>query len=675
MEPSSVPRSTPVWLTPDPADTVEQPTPAPASRSRRAGACVICNKRKIRCNLSEGLAQCDNCKAFGYECIPHQRKRKRYSIECTTPNRTAEFVQAALVSQFGLCTTVPPAATPVTSSPSISSPSSSYRSTDSPIAYLGRSKYLGAELQDHEESAVENLCGLSLPHSSLSVDDMRVLEIRRAFDLPSRAICESLISTFASKCHPWMPVIPTHTLQQLQNGITSDTPMLLVQALLMAGSYTESSPLSYASTQELYNRAKVLFFMGYEKDPMALVTAVTILQYWNPSGPAHISIHNSSYWLRIGVGFVHQMGLHKEPDPRDPNAKLRRRIFWTLFSRDCLLSAGQGRPRAIHLEDCNIQEPSISNFDQPDKHALLFVAHVKIAGILGDLTQWYLRGCKDYDVKHPEFECRLLDWVQTLPRELQIMDSATGDYLPYDCDTRFLLLPYFTSIAILYKPKLLSTSAARPTIGSTLAASCVARIFEDALARNEVRNGVAMQAIYMLIAGICQLSNYEYPLLWRESENELKIINLSLTELSKTWQTAKDTLKVLQRLEAAVSKLQPSPNPPPLQSGKLVWELFRPFGPSFCSKLSIVTENWSSNPTFSRTPEDTSILGGTGSVSGHIEASPRPGVGTFSGRVSGPWSIENGLAEDGPQRLMTSIWGNISGDSWFSGEDWFLQDA
>lgn len=271
----------------------------------------------------------------------------------------------------------------------------------------------------------------------------------------------------------------------------------------------ESSPLQFASTQDLYNRAKVLFFMGYEKDPMTLVAAVTILQYWNPSGPAHVSIHNSSYWLRIGVGLVHQMGLHKEPDAHDPNRQLRRRIFWTLFARDCLLALGQGRPRAIHLDDCNIKWPTVADFPAPTKHAHLFVAYVKIAGILGDLTQWYLRGCPEKTKKHSLFESQICDWIHDLPSELYIVDSS-GNYLPYDCDTRFLLIPYFTAIAVLYKPKLPSTSSggSRPTLSSTIASSCVARIFEDALARNDVRNGVAMQAIYLLIAGICQLSNY-----------------------------------------------------------------------------------------------------------------------------------------------------------------------
>jgi hypothetical protein len=110
---------------------------------------------------------------------------------------------------------------------------------------------------------------------------------------------------------------------------------------------------------------------------------------------------------------------------------------------------------------------------------------------------------------HSGFARRIKQWIEGLPLELRIQDDA-GNKQPYTPEVRQLYLPYFTAISILYRPKLpsKSTGCSQATIGSTIAASCVARIFEDALARNEVRNGVAMQAIYLLIAGIGELSNY-----------------------------------------------------------------------------------------------------------------------------------------------------------------------
>jgi len=103
------------------------------------------------------------------------------------------------------------------------------------LGFLGRSKYLGHELQDHEGSAVE--VATELPHGSLTEDDWRVLEIRKAFDLPPRAVCESLISTFIEKCAPWMPVVSNDKLRSLQKcSDVATVPWLLLQALFMAGS-------------------------------------------------------------------------------------------------------------------------------------------------------------------------------------------------------------------------------------------------------------------------------------------------------------------------------------------------------------------------------------------------------------------------------------------------------
>ena len=104
------------------------------------------------------------------------------------------------------------------------------------VGFLGRSKYLGGhELEVHEDSAIEDTT--DLPHSSLTEDDWKVLNLRKAFDLPPRAVCESLISTFVAKCAPWMPVVHPKTLQHLQNGgDMTHVPILLLQALFMAGS-------------------------------------------------------------------------------------------------------------------------------------------------------------------------------------------------------------------------------------------------------------------------------------------------------------------------------------------------------------------------------------------------------------------------------------------------------
>lgn len=221
-------------------------------------------------------------------CRPHQRKRKRYSVvscdgvegqasrnkavsvvassvapapnpsskpastsvtarfspnqqsqQAQTPQETAEFVQAALTAQFGSSngldlTALPDMLTPATATGIMQDKSPGSASA----AYLGRSKYLGDELEEHEESIAANESHQA--HSTLTPDDWAVLNLRRAFDLPSRAVCESLVATFVARCDPWMPVVERDTLQSLLQGRMSEIPLIIVQAVLMAGRLVHS---------------------------------------------------------------------------------------------------------------------------------------------------------------------------------------------------------------------------------------------------------------------------------------------------------------------------------------------------------------------------------------------------------------------------------------------------
>lgn len=153
-----------------------------------------------------------------------------------TPSETAEFFAAALNAQFSNDFAPPAAISPVPTHVGAASTPHAPSDVASPSTkgYLGRSIYLGNELKDPENSAAQDI--IDLPHTSLTAEDWKVLNIRRAFDLPPRAVCESLAATFIAKCHPWMPIVDHDTLYRLQNGDMSRTPLLLLQAIFMAGS-------------------------------------------------------------------------------------------------------------------------------------------------------------------------------------------------------------------------------------------------------------------------------------------------------------------------------------------------------------------------------------------------------------------------------------------------------
>lgn len=151
---------------------------------------------------------------------------------------------------------------------------------------------------------------------------------------------------------------------------------------------------------------------------------------------------------------------------------------------------------------------------------------------------------------------------------------------------------------------------------------------------------------------------------------------MSLEELSKTWQTAKETLRVLQRLQDTVSAFHQSPDPPPLRLDGLNWALFQPFGPSFSSKTKIVLDNLANNPTF----RDVS---GVSNFDANSNSNNSTDVPVFSGALGNKsmgndvckWNGQDGQPEgESPQSLMANLLQDLSAESLFSGEDWFFRD-
>ena len=199
-----------------------------------------------------------------------------------------------------------------------------YETTSDNSTFLGRSEYIRPMYEDRAKSYPP-----AVASERLTDEDLRMLEIQRCFDLPPRSVREGLIDTFMKHCAPWMPIVERSWLMERPGHQPS---ILLLQAVFLAASRVSSAPAvaAYASSNEFYRRAKVLFWSGYEKNTVTVITAVCILHWYNPEGPEHFSINTSGFWSRIGVGLAYQIGLHKEPPPGREGA-LRRRLWWTIF--------------------------------------------------------------------------------------------------------------------------------------------------------------------------------------------------------------------------------------------------------------------------------------------------------------------------------------------------------
>jgi hypothetical protein len=155
----------------------------------------------------------------------------------------------------------------------------------------------------------------------------------------------------------------------------------------------------------------------------------------------------------------------------------------------------------------------------------------------------------------------------------------------------------------------------------------------------------------------------------------MEIIKLSLEELSKTWQTAKESRRVLQSLQEAASAFPRPTDRAALQPDEKMWRLFQPFGTSFSNGAQVIADQWEKNPTFldPSAPESNIQTSSDNSNCG-------AGMADFTLGLAGSIATnqlgdEVGDAVDfSPQTMMDNVLQDIMAQSHFSGEDWFFRD-
>ena len=435
-----------------------------------------------------------------------------------------------------------------------------------------------------------------------------------------------------------MPIIDKAGLEQTKST-------LLMQAVFVAGSKVSLAPRASEDGESFYQKAKALFHSGIERNLLTAITATCLLQWWNPTGPEHVSMDNSSFWLRMGVGLAHQIGLHREPNSRLPDASLRRRLWWTLVARDCLIAVSHGRPRAIEARDSDVRPLNLVDFPEQDIDASLFMEFVRICQILGDLTEHCLRGSFGRS-DQLQMEGRLMDWISRLPSQLHLHDRQSGALTPYNFRVRQLYLPYFTALTICFRQK---TPANQPTAASLLSSSFVAGIFEEFLAWGDVPFLGPTFIFYLQAAAMVQLACHSQQSLWPLAEAELDIINLSLTELAKKYPSAIGAQRVVHCVTGAVKSRQVRTGistlvPQPEQAC-----FFETFGPEICRKWKAVFEQMkTSDQTNPDVGEQDPQLG-----QGRYPHEWRALNGDFTEPLAAPILQEHGNAYARPQFLTS----------------------
>ncbi|KAJ9644385.1 hypothetical protein H2204_001737 [Knufia peltigerae] len=398
--------------------------------------------------------------------------------------------------------------------------------------YLGQSGFMPIFSQRAQPNLV---------HSGTDDSDASSLSI-------ARILRQSYAETYLEFCFPWCPILEKQDL--ISQSPFADS-ILLQQALALLGTIINPPMLQHASPQTYYERMKTLFYSNYEKNSLVRIVAITLVYWWSAGPPNLVSMDSQYWWNSVAVRLAQEIGLHREVSAGHvfrpgETASLRRLVWWTLFARERMTAICQGRPCIIHPEDCNVRLPTIEDFpENRSSQAILFTNWVKVCAIVGDVSKYLVNRNESTDFPI-DLAQRLIDWVHALPDHLQLPFTASQS-THFDRHLYQLHLPYLAAITLLYM-----TPSAQPLpkayTAAILSASCVARIFEDYLARGHIRFLPGVSGWCISIAILALLHARQVDRLKAGASEQIEILYLALKETSKLWHSSKMFLLGFEKL-------------------------------------------------------------------------------------------------------------------------------
>lgn len=389
---------------------------------------LTCNQ--IRCDASTRGLPCTNCIAFSVECKIHEPRRPTI-YRPQTPN-------SGLGPENYQC--------------------------DSTDSQNPKASALVATLQ---EAARSLRTQQSFGHvQSLDEQELDYLRQRGSFLLPPRQLCDQMINDYFAWVHPIVPCVDQTQFRRQYSENASSISVLLLQAVLLAGSKVCASPdlqdangTTFSASSVFYRRAKAIYDANYENDATTIVQALTLMS-WSEEGPEDVT-KNVFYWSSLAIAVAQDAGFHQSLDGSDLSAaekRIRKRIWWVLFTRDRSIARSIGRPVQIYADGISLEVISeedfieesggnVVNYSLKEDQVQYFLAYLHLCHITGlVLSQEYNAKTKPGSqdaLGYAHLNLALAEWLQDCPEELH-WNKQHHSFLP-----ALLQANYYTTLCLL----------------------------------------------------------------------------------------------------------------------------------------------------------------------------------------------------------------------------------
>ncbi|KAI9684761.1 MAG: hypothetical protein M1829_000136 [Trizodia sp. TS-e1964] len=341
-------------------------------------ACVVCRKRKLRCDGSK--PSCGTCARLGHDCAYDEVRRK------SGPKRGyVKALEARLAQVETLLKTQDP-------EPMVSTRASPGYTDASPIANInafdftvqgdsasngqmgGQETTMGNTLNMNEgfgASARDQQLPMNL---DVGMEDFswEMIGLGLEEPLPSQEVVDELTKIYFEKIHPSSPMIHRPRYYAAMNLAPNMRPPICLRYAMwcLASSVTEKyiglqehfyhRARKYAELDELKGHGETMASIAHSQAWTLMATYEFKMMYfpraWMSSGRA------SRLALMLGLHRLDGAGLDVKqclPPPKDwTEREERRRTFWMAFCNDRYASIGTGWPMMIEEKDILTNLPS-----------------------------------------------------------------------------------------------------------------------------------------------------------------------------------------------------------------------------------------------------------------------------------------------------------------------------
>lgn len=384
-------------------------------------------------------------------------------------------------------------------------------SATSPTPQKSRLSFpLSTATRPHHDGHPETSTGII----HLSRGTERYLRDEEALTFPPLQTCLPVVQAYFEWFHPCFPVLDRPSLAH--RLIDMDISPLLLQAILFIGAtYCAESDvvaLGFRDRSEaksmLYTRARLLFHADWEKDQTTVLQALFLMSFWRgePS-----DVRDVRYWLGVAITLAETCGLHRSTrlTTRDPHvARLRRRIWWSVYVRERQSAASLGLPMRIRDEDCDIEPLTLSDLqDDGDssthtslgsptpEHLLYPVKMMELSRLLGNIIDVHFIPGRNPIVQRDtlRLQASLDEWRSSLPIHMRRFSEEDGPSV-WTC---LLHLAYNHLRILIFRTGFLHGDE-KDAQAALAAASQISRVAENMLERRTLQVSNPSRSILML---------------------------------------------------------------------------------------------------------------------------------------------------------------------------------